>query len=332
MNIQQFNWWCDDYKQTPDDWFIRFFQYCSDQYEDVDNLQVNIYSVFAFHPNQHPSKDHVNFFFIGENTSIFYSNGHLFDAMDAVLTFFHDTPKSFRFPLWLIYWNFYTDGLFEIPQNCNDKNHACIIVSHDQSGHRNVVCHKISSYMEVDSNFNGVAHTRLIDVPSGIIAKRNFMKSYRYNICLENSIRDGYVTEKVFESLYSGCIPIYNGPTDIEPNILNRQDIVHVLDEHVDFNKKVSNETWKPDALVYIFACYLKLWSKVFLKYNLRKLKNTVILQKYECNSKEECVDILKNHWLKYQQLFSPRAHFFVNNIEYYMEDLADDIYQQYSL
>ena len=336
MNITQYNWWCDDYKQTPDDWFIKFFKYCSDQFEDITEFNINIYTVFAFSPNSNPCRNDktVNFFFIGENTSIFYSNGHLFDAMDAVMTFFHDTPKSLRFPLWLIYWNFYIDGLFQISNEPKkEKEHACIIVSHDQSGSRNIVCNKISSCMEIDSNFNGVAHTRLVDVPSGIWNKREFMKKYRYNICLENSIRDGYVTEKVFESLYSGCVPIYGGPFDIEPKILNRQDIVHVLDGYIDLNKHVSNQTWKPDALVHIFACYLKIWSIIFFKFNLKdRLKKDIVFEKYQCNSKNECVDILKNHWLKYKQLMLPRAHFIIGDDEYYMEDITEEMYKQYNL
>eukprot|EP00127_Corallochytrium_limacisporum_P000293 Clim_evm8s10 gene=Clim_evmTU8s10 len=41
---------------------------------------------------------------------------------------------------------------------------------------------------------------------------------HRYKICvaMENSIVDGYVTEKLFEALTAGCVPIVNGPSDIE--------------------------------------------------------------------------------------------------------------------
>ncbi len=335
MNIYQFNWWCDDYKQTPDNWFINFFKYCSDQFEDTDDYQINIYTVFAFHPNSNPCINNktINFFFIGENTSIYYSNGHMYDKMDTILTFFHDTPKSLRFPLWLIYWDFYSDGLFQIPEKTmTDKRHACIIVSHDKNGYRNMVCNNIIPFMEIDSNFSGVRHTRVVNVPYGISEKREFMKKYDYNICLENSIRDGYVTEKIFESLYSGCIPIYAGPLDIEPKILNSQDIVNVLENNVDLNKHISNDTWKENALIYIFACYLKVWSIVFLKFKFGILKSNIYVKKYQCNSKEECVDILKNHWLKYKKFMYPRAHFIVGEKEYYMEDIAEDMYNKYNL
>jgi predicted PolB exonuclease-like 3'-5' exonuclease len=41
--------------------------------------------------------------------------------------------------------------------------------------------------------------------------KRLYLRQYYFNICPENSNSPGYVTEKLFEALYSGCIPIYNG-------------------------------------------------------------------------------------------------------------------------
>jgi hypothetical protein len=38
-----------------------------------------------------------------------------------------------------------------------------------------------------------------------------YLRQYYFNICPENSNSPGYVTEKLFEALYSGCIPVYNG-------------------------------------------------------------------------------------------------------------------------
>ncbi len=39
---------------------------------------------------------------------------------------------------------------------------------------------------------------------------------YRFSICFENcATADGYITEKLFDSLYAGCIPVYLGAPDI---------------------------------------------------------------------------------------------------------------------
>jgi hypothetical protein len=52
--------------------------------------------------------------------------------------------------------------------------------------------------------------------------KKKYLQQYKFNICPENSINPGYVSEKPFEALYSGCIPIYTGwNRDFEPGIIN---------------------------------------------------------------------------------------------------------------
>ena len=47
-----------------------------------------------------------------------------------------------------------------------------------------------------------------------------------FNICVENASVKGYVTEKIFEALEAGTIPIYWGDRNPEPAILNPQRII----------------------------------------------------------------------------------------------------------
>ena len=54
-----------------------------------------------------------------------------------------------------------------------------------------------------------------------------YLKDCRYNICLENTNSDGYVTEKVFHALLGGSIPIYwGGGVYMEPEVLTGNGIV----------------------------------------------------------------------------------------------------------
>jgi hypothetical protein len=41
--------------------------------------------------------------------------------------------------------------------------------------------------------------------------KIKIINNYKFNICFENSISPGYVTEKLLEAKLAGCIPIYWG-------------------------------------------------------------------------------------------------------------------------
>ena len=57
--------------------------------------------------------------------------------------------------------------------------------------------------------------------------KAEFLKQYRFYICPENASVEGYVTEKVFHCIGSGCIPIYWGANgNPEPDVLNHDAIL----------------------------------------------------------------------------------------------------------
>lgn len=55
--------------------------------------------------------------------------------------------------------------------------------------------------------------------------KEEYLRQYRFNLCPENSLGEGYITEKVFDSISAGCIPIYWGEY-LEPGILNPEAIL----------------------------------------------------------------------------------------------------------
>ena len=46
--------------------------------------------------------------------------------------------------------------------------------------------------------------------------KKDILEGYRFSICYENASSNGYITEKIFDSFFAGCVPIYLGA----PNIL----------------------------------------------------------------------------------------------------------------
>lgn len=48
-----------------------------------------------------------------------------------------------------------------------------------------------------------------------VVDKIQTMRSYRFALCFENAVFPGYVTEKIFDAMYAGCIPVYYGAPDI---------------------------------------------------------------------------------------------------------------------
>jgi hypothetical protein len=47
-------------------------------------------------------------------------------------------------------------------------------------------------------------------------SKYEILSKYRFSLCFENMVMKGYVTEKIFDCIYAGTIPLYLGASDIE--------------------------------------------------------------------------------------------------------------------
>jgi len=331
--VNQYNWWCppEEYRDVQDEWFIKFFEDACSHYQDISASNIDIYTVFGSqtYPNE-LSNDRVCFLFVGENQHV-----HL-DSVDAILTFFHDTPKSIRLPLWMIYWYFYKDGLFNIPKNENRVDRAVMIVSHDNTGIRRQICHRVlmEYNIPIDSNFLDVPHTFFIpSIEKGTQHKYDYIKKYKYNICPENTFSPDYSTEKIFQALACGCIPIYWGCFPMEKYIIKQDCFINVNGGYRDVGVLGNEKVWMEDALIHIYATYLKMWSVVTRKLRPRVFCEGLRMMIYECNHFQECIEILVKHWKEYNKLWIPRPHFIINTpyrMEVSMEELAEVMYAMF--
>lgn len=72
------------------------------------------------------------------------------------------------------------------------------------------------------------------------------LANYRFNLCPENSLGEGYITEKIFDSIRSGCIPIY-WRAYLEPGILNPRAILRFEEgKEQEFYDRVK-ELWEDE-------------------------------------------------------------------------------------
>lgn len=95
--------------------------------------------------------------------------------------------------------------------------------------------------------------------------KRDTLKNYKFCICYENSRYNGYITEKIFDGMVAGCIPVYYGA----PNV----------NSYIPENCYIDRSKFKSDYELYNFMKrideieykkYLKN-IEIFLKSNLAK-------------------------------------------------------------
>ena len=75
--------------------------------------------------------------------------------------------------------------------------------------------------------------------------KKQFLSSYKFTIAFENDIYPGYQTEKLYDAMMAGSIPVYCGDPFIS-DIFNTKSFVNALDYLPEKNKLLKNkmENW----------------------------------------------------------------------------------------
>jgi len=75
--------------------------------------------------------------------------------------------------------------------------------------------------------------------------KRQILANSKFSICYENAIFPGYITEKIFDCLFAGCVPVYMGA----PNVT----------EYIPANAFIDRRKFTSEAELF---CYLKGMSE----------------------------------------------------------------------
>jgi hypothetical protein len=164
--------------------------------------------------------------FIGENVR------PNFMGYSHSLSFDWDTygGRNVRLPLW--YARLAWDGFEQKPRRDNHHNHGyeqlipikpltrprkldikakdkfCALVANNPEGLRINLYNSISEYKQVDGYGNMFGRP---------LRKSKFaiLPEYRFSLCPENSIYDGYVTEKLIDAYAGLTVPIYSGDASV---------------------------------------------------------------------------------------------------------------------
>ncbi len=83
---------------------------------------------------------------------------------------------------------------------------CCMVVSNARAKERLWFFNTLSKVKQVDSG-----GSLLNNVGGKVADKLEFIKDYKFVISFENSVYDGYTTEKILEPIFKDCIPIYWG-------------------------------------------------------------------------------------------------------------------------
>jgi len=148
---------------------------------------------------------------------------------------YFEEPSYLRFPLWLLYMFPANADEKAIRQrckqlrfpDCREKNgFASLVARYDWNGTRTEIVDALAQIDKVSCP-GKVCHNDEALKSLYHDDKEAYLKRFYFNICPENSNSFGYVTEKLFEAISAGCIPVYWGSLgEPEPGILNKDAIV----------------------------------------------------------------------------------------------------------
>lgn len=241
-NIKFYNFW---QMSVEDNWL---FQFITQRRIASHKDNIAFFSVFGpriFIKGYKGKK----IFFTGENVQpstvipqrMQYSDNCV-NEVDLSLGFdYLDNHNYLRFPLWIMYMippNATLSKIKTLIENINNQSFrlspnrnrfACQISRHDVNGIRGRVVCLLNNIDHVTcaGNFMNNSSELHIDYNDN---KIEFLKNFKFNICAENSSERGYITEKIFESILGGCIPVYWGGLRkefIEPEIINENSFLY---------------------------------------------------------------------------------------------------------
>jgi hypothetical protein len=223
MNLCVTNFWEGAF---DGDFFDFFFRACFSDLVYVDNqhdADLVVTSVFG-HVQTDPRK---TLAYIGENVR------PSFIGYNHSLSFDWDSygGRNHRLPLW--YARLAWDGFVQKPRKENAHNHGyeqlipikqltqlrkldikakdkfCVLIANNPEGLRVNLYNSISQYKQVD----GYGHMFGNELK---MSKFAILPEYKFSLCPENSVYDGYVTEKLIDAYAGLTVPIYSGTMSVD--------------------------------------------------------------------------------------------------------------------
>ena len=234
--IRYYNFWTT--QLAKEIWFTKFIEH----HGLLKNYKgkVNFYSVLGTTQSLRKRKHGVNIFFSGENmlADRFNEYKHVCDEkpFDFSMGFEYSENQNYlRFPLWIMTLFDPTADFEDIKKRVkqlsdfkpDERTGFCsLVASHDWNGIRGQMIKQLSVIGDVSSGGKFRNNTDDLNVLYDN-NKFDFVRQYKFNICPENSNALGYVTEKIFQAIEAGSIPIYWGAdNNPEPDILNKNAII----------------------------------------------------------------------------------------------------------
>lgn len=257
--------------------------------------QVACFNTYSIPTILHYHRAPIKLFFTQENTHVQWSAWQQFEniwerepslSFTCGFDYVDDNPQYMRFPYWLEHIFGPMATRQEIADFVNMHNVADLtsrskdctfICKKDYFGDRAVLADMVEQIMPMSypSDFRHNDDDMRGKFNDDKIA---YLRQFKFNLCPENTNNRGYVTEKIFEAIKAGCVPIYWGNEGYpEPDILNPKAIVYLdKDNPTDglallrtlyedpkaYAEFASQPRFLPGAADKIYAYYVRMEEK----------------------------------------------------------------------
>jgi hypothetical protein len=226
---------------------------------DVRDSDIIISSVF--NPINISSEKSKKIFYTGESRM----TGYTFDQALLGFAKTNINSKIYRLPIWNLYINWWRDNNLlahdvdvpkmgmplseqEVDEIYSRSKFACMVSS-------NPVQKRIEVFSRISEQIHKVDGFGAQFGSHDSRNKLEILRDYKFNICFENTVAPGYVTEKLFEAKLAGCIPIYWGDEEAKKDFNPRCFINYNDFESEDlFIKHIGNIYKSEQAMKEIIA------------------------------------------------------------------------------
>ena len=231
--------------------------------DDCDVLFSSVYGI------KRPECGKVKIFYNGESKQryAYYSNvERILKEYDYYVGF--DVPtneRMFRLPYWMTMFDFKEASIFskimkgDFRINLNDKTKDCTMIATTDFNllRSSVVARLFEADVKVYCPSKICKNTSMPVGREGergvhfFYGKLNYLRNFKIELCFENTNEYGYVTEKLFGALMTGCIPVYWGSSFnglIEDELINMERVIILekdlsnLEDVIEQVKKLIND------------------------------------------------------------------------------------------
>lgn len=206
---------------------------------DSNNPDYLIYNVFG--------NEHLNYKYNNSVKIAIFTENKIPDLNEADYAIGHShinyLDRYFKFPIFLWIINDFKNIREKVLKSPIRTKFCAAVITNNKTpdDFRIKFINELEKYKLIDM---GGKYKNNIGGP--VKNKKQFLASYKFSISIENSEGDGYLTEKIVDSFYSGTIPIFYGDYLLDEYINPKTYILikgeKDIKEKIEYIKKIDND------------------------------------------------------------------------------------------